>query len=99
MRAHIKDGAMCQPKPTLTGRADLSYFPVRGRAHMRKLFFAALVLVGCNAPKDAMNRGTDNNGLNYPAGPYGYTKHAVMANLGFVVKEDPMLSQGTADYA
>jgi thiol-disulfide isomerase/thioredoxin len=66
---------------------------------MRKLIFAALVLVGCNAPKDAMNRGTDNNGLSYPAGPYGYTKHAVMANLGFVVKEDPMLSQGTADYA
>ena len=65
---------------------------------MRKLLFAALVLVGCNAPKDMPNRG-NNNGLNYPAGPYGYTKHAVMANLNFVVKEDPEHAAGTANYA
>src|SRR4051812_32792821 len=65
---------------------------------MRKLLFVALVLVGCNAPKDTPNRG-QNSGLSYPAGPYGYTKHAVIANLNFLVKEDPALSAGDANYA
>src|SRR5207253_1023179 len=41
----------------------------------------------------------DGNGLTYPAGPYGYTKHAVIANLNFLVKEDPLLSAGDANYA
>jgi len=65
---------------------------------MRKLLFAALVLVGCNAPKDTPNRPS-NNGLNYPAGPYGYTKHAVIANLNFLVKNDPDGVTGSANYA
>jgi thiol-disulfide isomerase/thioredoxin len=65
---------------------------------MRKLLFAALVLVGCNAPKDMTNRGT-NNGLTYPAGPYGYGKHAVIANLNFMVKDDPDGVTGSANYA
>ena len=66
---------------------------------MRKLIFAALVLVGCNAPKDQTNRGQNNNGINYPAGPYGYAKHAVVANLSFLIKEDPAGATGDANYA
>src|SRR5262249_7125282 len=55
-------------------------------------------LVGCNGPKDMPNRGI-NTGLAYPSGPYGYAKHAVIANLGFLVKEDPDGAAGAANYA
>jgi thiol-disulfide isomerase/thioredoxin len=66
---------------------------------MRKLIFTALVLVGCHAATDPATRGEMNNGVNYPAGPYGYTKHAVIADLQFTIKEDPMMSAGNANYA
>jgi len=59
----------------------------------------ALVVAGCHAATDPMNRGTMNNGINYPAGPYGYAKHAVVANLSFLAKVDPEMSLGTANYA
>jgi thiol-disulfide isomerase/thioredoxin len=66
---------------------------------MRKILFAALVLVGCTGQKDLSNRGEQNNGVNYPSGPYGYAKHAVIANLKFSVKVDPDGPGGSANYS
>jgi thiol-disulfide isomerase/thioredoxin len=67
---------------------------------MRKVILASLLLVGCVAAEDPMNRGmlpTDN--VNYPLGPYGYAKKSVMANISFLAKTDPDGAVGVANYA
>ena len=69
---------------------------------MRKMFFAALLVmgaVGCSHPTDPMNRGVLPGESNYPLGPYGYTKGSVIANLQFTVKVDPEGAVGGANYA
>jgi thiol-disulfide isomerase/thioredoxin len=59
----------------------------------------ALFLFGCSS-YDPMNRGTvGTSEVNYPLGPYGYTKGAVIANLQFTVKVDPDGATGSARYS
>ena len=59
---------------------------------MRTFFLAAFALtatvsVGCSAPVDTtMNRGVESNGLNYPAGPYGYIEESVIDDYKFLGK-------------
>lgn len=53
------------------------------------VFIVALVALGCAPPTDPTpNRAAPTSG-DYPAGPYGYARGSVMANLTFLGKSAP----------